>query len=174
MLLDRPPPPGYRAEWARHLAAARARARALPASAFVFRLAEEWLALPTAQFHEAAPLRPVHSIPGRRAGLVDVRGELVPFVPLVTFLGIHSAPTPPAASSIHGATTARLLVAGPRTRRIAFTADEVHGVLRHDPAAAQPAPARLAHVRHLLPWRNQTVGLLDPETLWPALDQSLA
>src|ERR1700754_1684934 len=53
-------------------------AAALTDSALVFRVADEWLALPTAALRHIEDLRPIHSLPHRRnrvvLGVVHVRG----------------------------------------------------------------------------------------------------
>ncbi|MGA7813893.1 chemotaxis protein CheW, partial [Caballeronia sp.] len=49
-------------------------------SALVFRIADEWLALPTTALRQVDDIRPIHSLPHRRnrvvLGLVNIRGEL--------------------------------------------------------------------------------------------------
>jgi len=169
-LLDREPPAGYRAEWTAYLAKPSKTADVTTDSAMVFRSGGEWLALPTSWVAEVLPMRVIHSLPHRRgqalAGLVNVRGELVPCFTLERMLGIE-----PATGSTE---TRRLLVAGKGVRRLVLVADEIHGVLRYDAARLLASPARLAHVHHLLSWKERTVGLLDAEVLWSALERSLA
>lgn len=170
-LLDREPPAGYRAEWTEYLARPAKKADVTTDSALVFRVANEWLGLPTSWVSEIAPPRPVHSLPHRRAGslagLVNVRGELLPCVQLETLFGLGA---PAAAPS-----TRRLCVGGPASRRLVLLVDEVHGLLRYDAAKRLPTPAQLPHVRHLLAWKDgRTIGLLDAEALWGALERGLA
>jgi len=168
-LLDREPPAGYRAEWTEYLAKPPKKAETTTDSAMVFRLGAEWLALPADWVGEVAPARAVHSLPHRRGraldGLVNVRGELLPCFSLESVLGIEAA---------GGAGTRRLVVAGQGARRLVFRADEVHGVIRYDAARRLAAPGRLAQVKHLLEWNGRTLGLLDAETLWGALERSIA
>ena len=171
-LLDRPPAPGERRAWAAASAVVRSEKAATDAAAFVFRLGAEWLALPAGWVQEAAAPRAIHAIPHRRggtlAGLVNLNGELIPCVALGRLLGVEAAApgTAPAAR--------RLLLAGRGVARLAFEADEVHGVLRYIAAEARPAPSRPAHVRALLRHGEHPVGLLDPDTLWPALERGIA
>jgi chemotaxis signal transduction protein len=98
-LLDRPLPAEYRREWTAHFS--REKQLPLPArtSALLFRLAAEWLALPTYAFQEVAERRPIHSLPHRRQGpvlgLVNIRGELLICVALARLLGLERTPGPP-------------------------------------------------------------------------------
>ncbi len=170
-LLDREPPAGYRAEWTDYLARPAAQADTTTDSALVFRIDAEWLGLPAAWISEIAPPRPVHSLPHRRgkslAGIVNIRGELLPCVALEGLLGL--APSAAAPS------TRRLCVAGPEARRLVLLVDEVHGLFRYNAARRLAAPGRLPHVRHVVEWKDgRTVGLLDAEALWTALEGGLA
>jgi len=169
-LLDREPPAGYRAEWTEYLAKPPKAAVITTDSAMVFRVGAEWLALPSAWVGEVAPVRAIHSLPhrGGRAldGLVNVRGELLPCFSLERVLGIEPA-TGPAGSR-------RLIVAGQGARRLVFRADEVFGVLRYDAARRQASPGRAGLVKHLLDWNGRSLGLLETEALWAALERSFA
>ena len=80
-LIDRPLPVNYRQEWTDHFARSRPLPELGTASLVLFRLQNEWLAMPTHNFQEVAERRPIHSLPRRREaallGLANVRGELV-------------------------------------------------------------------------------------------------
>lgn len=169
-LLDRAPPEGYRAEWTGHLARLQGKADAAAGSALVFRAGGEWLALPTAWVSEIAPPRAVHSLPHRRnaalAGIVNVRGELLPCLLIEGVLGLEPSPS--------RASTRRLCVAGGAGRRLAFPVDEVQGVVHYHAAARLAAPGRLPHVRHLLTHKDRPACLLDPDALWVSFERSLA
>ncbi|MBS9477607.1 chemotaxis protein CheW [Ancylobacter radicis] len=181
-LLDRPLPPGYRAEWARHFAGARVQAGEADAPAdtvLIFRLGGEWLALPADLVTEITEPRRSHSLPHRRdrlvRGIVNVRGELLVKIALAELLGIEGQE--PAASQ--GTAFARLVVIGRADRRVAFHADEVHGLHRHGPEALRALPvtvdknaARFASA--VLDWDGRAVGRLDGAGLLDAVDRSLA
>ena len=77
--LDAPSPDGYAQEWAERLAPPIEEAATDLQSVLIFRLGEEWLALPAQVLLEVAGPRPIHRIPHRAgllAGLVNIRGEL--------------------------------------------------------------------------------------------------
>lgn len=174
-LLDAEVSETYLAEHARAYAEPKRAARVEAHSVVVFRLLQEWFALPTAVFHEIAPLRPVHSLPHRRdravAGLVNIRGELVVCVSLAPALGLAGEPGRDRA--------ARLAVVSREGDRFVFAADEIAGLHRYDQADLAPVPATLAHARAaytrgLLTWRNRPVGVLDDQLLFYTLNRSLA
>src|SRR2546422_702365 len=68
-LLDRPMPADYRREQAEHYAQPKKFSQPARLSLVLFRLASEWLALPTSAFQEVAERRALHSLPHRRRGL---------------------------------------------------------------------------------------------------------
>src|SRR5262245_44491396 len=72
--LDAPSPPGYLDEWTDRLAAPPELAASDLQSVLVFRLGEEWLALPARVLVEVTTPRPVRRVPhrgGLLAGLVN-------------------------------------------------------------------------------------------------------
>jgi chemotaxis-related protein WspD len=151
-------------------------------SAFIFRIADEWLALPTAVFDEVADLRPIHSLPHRRNGVVlglaNVRGELLVCVSLAVLLDMATPADVPAAREERAAQP-RLLVLRQEGSRLAFPVDEVHGTHRFNRGDLKPVPTTVAkagasYSQAMLPWREQAVGLLDAQLLFHSLNRSLA
>src|SRR5262245_55358447 len=80
-LLDRPLPVEYQHEQAEHYAQQKKFFQPARLSVVLFRIAGEWLALPTQAFQEVAERRAMHTLPHRRRGLalglVNIRGELL-------------------------------------------------------------------------------------------------
>ncbi|MBT2334378.1 chemotaxis protein CheW [Variovorax paradoxus] len=180
-LLDREAPPDYLAECTRHMAQAPKAGQADAASAIVFRIGTEWLALPTQVLLEVAALSPIHSLPGRRGGIVqgvaNVRGELLVCVLLGTMLGLARA-----AESGHARqreALRRLVVIGLDGQRLGFAVDEMHGIARFDPGTLKEVPATVARAttpysKAILTWHEHSVGLLDEQLLFYTLHRSLA
>ncbi len=144
-LLDREPPEGHLA-LATELLAGHETAEARDTLALiVFRLAEEWLALPAERFEEVSPLRPIRPIPHRASGvllgLVNVRGSLQLCVSMAALLGIERAEQ---SEQSPGGASPRLLVIGREGQRWAFTVDEVCGIHRVAPQALLEVPATAA------------------------------
>jgi chemotaxis-related protein WspD len=151
-------------------------------SAFLFRVGAEWLALTTSVLDEVADLRPIHSLPHRRSGVVlglaNVRGELIVCVSLAQLLGIEHLAEGLHARGQSRVALRRLLVARERGLRLAFPVDEVHGAQRYDAAELKPAPSTVAratasYTRAVLPWEGRAVGLLDEGLLFHSLNRNL-
>ena len=86
--------PGYLDEWTTRLAARDDTREGDESSVLVFRLGDEWLALPVAVLVEVTRPRPAHRIPhrgGLLAGMANIRGELHLCVRLDLLLGVDAA-----------------------------------------------------------------------------------
>ncbi|APR35146.1 chemotaxis protein CheW [Paraburkholderia sp. SOS3] len=162
-------------------------------SVVVFRVADEWLALPTEALKQIEDLRPVHSLPHRRnravLGLVNVRGALTVVVSLGELLrldrtagaALASQPGADEASTLRAPRSgryARMLVVAHDCEPVVFPVDEVHGVVRYAAGALKPVPDTLtrssaAHTAGVLAWQGKTVGVLDAARVFASLTQSL-
>ena len=181
VLLDRNLPPAYIEEWTQHFSQSRGVEEPDTESIVVFRIGDEWLGLPTAVFSEFVEMRPTHSLPHRRngvlLGLTNVRGELLVCVSLGKVLGI--ADKEKAKKPRQRATYSRLAVIRDRDSRIAFPVDEVEGIHGFHAGELTPVPATVAkatatYTKAMLPWKDKTIGCLDAELLFYALNRSLA
>jgi chemotaxis-related protein WspD len=185
-LLDRPLPPGYREEWARHFARSDRGLKGQDTASddsktvMIFRLGEEWLALPTGILHDVVEPKPVRSLPHRRdaivLGLVNIRGELLLCVSLHALLHIEDKAT---TRSARADSLRRLVVMGRKDRRLAFAADETYGVQRYDRSAVLAVPATIsmaasAFTTSMLIWEDRSVGCLDETLVLDMLDRSFA
>jgi chemotaxis-related protein WspD len=147
-------------------------------SVVIFRIGTEWLALPTGMLQEVSERCAIRTLPHHRAGilrgLVNVRGELLVCVSLEALLGAEKA-----AEQKKEGSPARLLICNPPGGRLAFPVSEVHGVHHYHPEDLRPSPATLAkaggvYIVGVLPWKDRTVGCIDGELLFYALDKGLA
>ncbi|WP_230414344.1 chemotaxis protein CheW [Collimonas silvisoli] len=148
-------------------------------SLLLFRIGDEWLALPTALLEEITELRSVHRLPHRQnaivLGITNIRGALVTCVSLAAMLGISSDNLATARQEL----LRRMLIVRHNGQITAFTADEVHGTLRIAASAQQPVPTTLTRAAGhftsaVIHWNGHSVGLLDQELLFHTLDRSLA
>lgn len=155
---------------------------ALTQTNFVFRLGQEWLALPNEVVDEVLVPRTIHSLPHRRGGvvrgLVNVRGQLTVCVRLEQLLQLNAAAVK-AGRAGNQRLGPRLVLLISQGHRVAFEADEVHGANRFDPESSREVPATVAHatasfITGVLPWGERTVGQLDAELLLHAIDRQLA
>ncbi len=177
--LDQPFPANYRREWTEHFAREKQVATPAKTSAIIFRISGEWLAMPTQAFQEVAERRAMHSLPHRRRGIVlgivNIRGELLICAALGKLLGLGTTSIVKRQLAVFD----RLLVAHWNNQRFAFPVDEVHGVHRFHSADLREPPATIARSGHnstlgVFPWRNYTVGFLDPDSLFASLNRNLS
>jgi chemotaxis-related protein WspD len=172
-------PADYRRERAEHYAQEKKTAPPARLSVVIFRLASEWLALPTTAFQEVAERRAMHSLPHRRRslalGLVNVRGELLVCASVARLVGLE--PGSPREKS--RAVFDRLLVTSWNGLRVAFPVDEVFGIQRFSKLELKEPPATisksaLTYTQGILAWRDRTVGLLDADAFFSTLNHRLA
>ena len=170
-LLRRPVPEAFRQEWTQLYASPRTVSSPARTSVLLFRLGSEWLALGTEFLVEVSERRRIHSIPQRANGLVlglaNVRGELTICVAADQLLGLTT-------QAEHN----RLLVTAWRGTRLAFPVEQVHGTERFHPEELKPLPANITRSNSnftmgILHWKDHTVGVLDPDLFFAALNRHL-
>jgi len=178
-LLDREPTADYVAHWTEQARRAKGLVEQDAISVLIFRIRSERLALPTKALTEIASLRPIHSIPHRRNGVVlgvaNIRGELLVCLSLQEMLSVQ---TPAVAEKGQSAAGRFLVIQRDRTRAVC-PVDEVHGIERVLERDLGPTPATVrgsaaTYTRALLTWKTHTVGLLDEQVLFQAVNRSVA
>ncbi|HEV7241585.1 MAG TPA: chemotaxis protein CheW [Thermoanaerobaculia bacterium] len=174
-LLDRAAPAGHLEAWSEELAQAKESVAADDRlSLFVFRVGNEWLALPMSTVKEVAEPLPVRTLPRRSggllAGLVNVRGELHLAFSMTMLLGA------PASSPAGESGYPRTIVIGDDDGRWVFPADEAWGILSASTAALGEVPVTIArdsaaHVRGILDWERGKISCLDEKLLFATLQR---
>jgi chemotaxis-related protein WspD len=179
-LLDGDVPATYMSDWTAHFAQPKPEEHLDTRSVVIFRIASEWLALPTPAVMEVANVLPIHSLPHRQTGavlgLASVRGELLVCVSLGEFIGLASAAAPDGDPRT--TTYQRLLVIKGEDIRVVCPVDEVHGVHRFSSRDLKDVPATIAkapgtYSAAVLAWRDHQVGVIDDQLLFYALKRSL-
>jgi chemotaxis-related protein WspD len=179
-LLDGEPPAGYVQDSTEQARQVKGVAERATLSVLLFRLGAEWLALPTRVLSEIAGPRTIHSLPHRRSkavlGLANVRGTLVVCVSLRHLLGIDAGA---ARADQPGRAAGRLVVMERDGVRAVCPVDEIHGIERFFERDLRAAPATVARAesrftRAVATWQQHTVGLLDEQPLFRAVERSLA
>jgi chemotaxis-related protein WspD len=179
-LLDRALTPEYRREWTEHFAREKKAGTPAKSSVVIFRVAFEWLGLPTTAFQEIAERRIMHSLPHRRGkivlGLVNVRGELTICASLARLLGLEGDTRHEKKSH---AVFDRLVVTHWNGGRLAFPVDEVYGIHRFRKDELREPPATISHSSHtytqgIVSWRDRTVGVLNADALFASLNRNLS
>jgi chemotaxis-related protein WspD len=172
-LLNVEVPGSYTQEWTQHIAADKPAPPVETLSVVIFRVDAEWLALPSAIFKEIAGDRLIHSLPHRRngalLGMVNIRGELLVCTSLQHILGVDAVT---AAGNVR-----RMLVIQQNNYRTVCPVDEVHGIERFQLQDLKQVPATLAaaavtYTKAVLSWKRRSVGLLDADILFHALNRS--
>ncbi|QXH50437.1 chemotaxis protein CheW [Pseudomonas fakonensis] len=143
-------------------------------SMLLFRLGEEWLALPTVCLAEIAPTQPVHSLPHQRSrvlqGVANVRGALVPCLSLADLLGVAGEP----AGERSGRNLPRMLILAAEGGPVVVPVDEIDGIHRLDPAHLDQGRDTAHFTAAVLQWRNRSVRVLDEDHLLQAVKRSLS
>jgi chemotaxis-related protein WspD len=172
--LDAPSPKGYLDEWTTRLAGRDDTREGDESSVLVFRLGDEWLALPVAVLVEVTRMRSIHRVPhrgGLLAGMANIRGELHLCVRFDLLLGIALVSDPDPELR-------RLVVIRRDAECWVFAADEVdqvHRVLLPDLTNAAPTLARsqVKMTRGVFPHAGRSVGLLDDARLFTSLRERM-
>jgi chemotaxis-related protein WspD len=171
--LDAPSPPDYIDEWTARLAAAGDGGAREESSVLVFRLGDEWLALPVGVLVEVTRPRHPHRIPhrgGLLAGVVNIRGELHLCVRFDLLLGLASR------EAESGRNNPRLIVIRRQAEEWAFAADEVDQVHRLPAQSVTPSAPTLSRAaakltRGVFRSGERSVGLLDETRLFQAIQE---
>lgn len=147
-------------------------------SALVFRLGDQWLAWPSRQLVEIAPLGAIHSLPHQRSttllGVSNVRGTLVACLSLATLLGLE----PGSRETHEGRMVPRMLVLAAPDGPLVVPADEVSGIDRLPislirEASRDGSQAAGRYAAGVLKWRGRSVTLLDETRVLEALGSVL-
>jgi chemotaxis-related protein WspD len=162
----------------------------------LFRVGDEWFALPARFVSQVAEVSTVHSLPKLRSkavvGLVNVRGQLTVCVSLAKLLDLSDSqlgrPVEATRDATRSRATARYIVTREvgqergREKRVdettVFPVDEVHGIERFSRDTHRAVPATLTHsaayhTRAVVDWDGHSVGLLDTTLLFETLRRSL-
>ncbi len=179
LLLDRNADPDYIKTWTDQLKKIKSKKDHNSLSVVVFRIADEWLALPARLFQEVVDMRVVHRVPhaksGALKGLVNIRGELQLCVSLGRLLGVDKGLSlgDDAAQGIY----ARLVVISNSESRYVFPVSEVKGIHRYGFAELQNVPATAErnatnYMKGMLDLGDKHVGCLDETLLFSALQRA--
>lgn len=178
-LLQRPLPDDYRAQQTTQLTIPQHRSEASGAfSALIFRLAQEWFALPAGLCHQVLLPVTAHTLPHRSnatlLGVVNVRGQMLLKVSLSNLLGLSASQTNNAHIYPRMVVIEKTTQTGESDRWV-FDVDEldgIHTVARNqiEPPAAGVKSA-IACTQNLFVWQEKRVNLLDDHRLFEALRQ---
>ena len=179
-ILQRELTPGYREEWTRLLAERKQNKQPNTESIVIFRLGDEWLAIPSRIVSEITSSKPIRRLPHTHRnivkGLVNMRGELQVCVSLGGLLGLEKGELPRRVGSV--GISDRMILIEHEGNQYVFPVTEVHGLHRHHPGELQPAPATLSkskatYTKGVLKWKDTHVASLDADLMFHTLNKSL-
>ncbi|HLO85116.1 MAG TPA: chemotaxis protein CheW, partial [Nostocaceae cyanobacterium] len=158
--------------------------KALPTATLkvvIFRLQQEWLALPAQIFQETTIPSPVHTLPHRSnqilRGLVNIRGELYLCISLTHLLNLEiSDGKLPSFSPV---VYSRMVVVQDTGQTWVFSVDELYGLHQISPEKLIDPPSNntstsRTYTKGLFPWQSYTVSYLDAELLFSTLAKKVS
>lgn len=181
-VLERSIPDEYENNWAKIYSESKKEKISGTESITIFRLGNEWLALPTNIIEEITNISAIHSLPHNRStilkGLMNLRGQMNICVSLGQLLGIeqpHEHTTNTARNRIYE----RMIAVYHNKSRYVFLVSEVKSTYRIAPGELKEPPSTLSHAKGtftkgILSWEEKDVACLDAELLFYTLDKKLA
>jgi chemotaxis-related protein WspD len=180
-LLNSTPPPGYLTEWTKQIANKKEEITENSDSVIVFRLENEWLALPAAIFQEIDNIRTIHRIPyktdGVFLGLTNIKGELQLCFSLKAFMGtgVEKDISP---SEIATSSKRKFLVIKKEGSTWVFPVDEIVGIYKYNMQEILNIPSTVSKVKStftktIFKFKEKTVGVLDDELIIYALKRRI-
>lgn len=179
-LFERPPNEEYIKEWTATLSQPTPPEQALNLlSVLIFRLGQEWLALPTIFFKEVTHQRQVHHIPHRRSkilqGIVNLNGELELYVALHELLQIEMSMV--SSSNRFPYQSNRMMAIIKEGKLWVFPVDEIEEIHSWNLLDLENVPVNLSksknnYLRGIMKVENKSIGLLDDELLFASLKRS--
>lgn len=201
-LLERESPVNYRQEWTKLLAHTayeiEDRQEFLPQlepapvqsaetiATVIFRLSEEWLALPAFAFKEVTNLSVIHTLPHRSndilLGLVNIRGEILTCFSLSNLLGMETPGSDRQNSqrlSDSAIVYPRMVVVESQAEVWVFPVDEIDGIHRYCIKELEAVPAVVGkatetYTRAIINWKNKKVNYLNWESICASVKRRMA
>lgn len=174
-LLEREIPEAYRDEWTDAMAEKKIEEAPGTFSVVIFRIAREWLALPTRLLAEVIHSGLFHTLPHRKnpvlLGIIHVHGEIQLCISLHRLLDIDNGQD-------SGQSSKRMIVLDRNGEKWVFPVNDILGIFRVDPSQFQNVPvtvamAQSAFTEGIFRWRDKNIALLDAELLLFHLSKSV-
>lgn len=181
-LLDRPSPEDYARQWTGELAEIDIEEFETKdlISILIFRIADQWLALPTSFVQRVTGRLPIRRLPHRSGrtmlGLVNVQGALRL---CASVHALFSLETPNGSSAGERVDKQRMIVVEKNKQGWVFPVDEIVGLSHYHPAEIENTPvaarktAEPVITKGTIPLEQQVIGLIDEDELLLAFRRSL-
>lgn len=167
-LFDRPHPPGYIEEWRKFMEQSKL-SKPVGQSVMVFRIDDEWLALPTIAIEKITTIQSIHKLPFRTnavlLGVTNIDGELRMAISLQALLGMTPSTPESDNKKLHLSHNQAILLAKDNSFFV-FSVNEISGIAIFSPNNAENVPMTISSSRehyttNLFKYKNKHVGLLD-------------
>jgi chemotaxis-related protein WspD len=146
-VLDRVAPVGYLKEWRKTLAAKKINNKVDNKSVLVFRVNDEWFALPSGCLHEITEKRTIHRIPRNNnsdiCGVVNIGGEVRVCYSFESILGVNNPSTEIQENNV--ISTSRFIVVVLEGHYYVFCVEQIFGLSWYDKSEIYPVPTTLVH-----------------------------
>jgi len=145
-VLDRAAPTGYLSDWRKSLSAKKKTQEVDSNAVLVFRVRDEWFAIPAQCLHEITEKRTIHRIPRNKnndiSGVVNIGGEVRVCYSLESILGVKDD-----SGCVKNDTVSveRFIVALLDGHYYVFYVDQVSGLLWYGNDEVSSAPATIAY-----------------------------
>lgn len=180
-VLDRRLPEQYETTWAKVYSETKEEKSVGTESVTIFRLGDEWMALPTSIIDEITDVCKVHSLPHQRTpilrGLMNLRGQMSICVSLGQLMGIDKSEVE-KISDVRNRTYERMIAVKCNNSSFVFLVSEVKSTYRYRQNELQEPPSTLSNskgtfTKGILSWNNHEVACLDAELLFYNLEKKL-
>lgn len=180
-LLDRDLPEGYLEEWTEIYSRSKLSDNNETLSATIFRLGDEWFAIPSYVVMEVAHVRTIHTLPHYTSrsirGITNVHGELKICVSLGEMLAVSKGVK---TYDVRGKNVyERLVVIGKDGHTYAFPVSEIPGTHKYTSEQLASVPstisrAKATYTKGMIPLDDRHIALIDEELLFYALERSMS
>lgn len=181
-VLERKLPEEYEEKWAEVYSENKKEKIAGTESITIFRLGNEWLALPTDIIEEVSDISKIHSLPHQRTpilkGLMNLRGQMSICVSLGQLLEIEKYEQH-EENDARNRTYERIIAINHNKSSFVFLVSEVKSTYRLRPGELKEPHSTLSLARGtftkgILSWQEHDVAYLDADLLFYTLDKKLA
>jgi len=183
VLLGRQLPEDYGNDWS-NLQSRKSLTQADKTSCVIFRLGDEWFAMPVGVFSEVNPMRMIHDIPHNTSkilrGVVNIRGELKVCVSLGNLIGLTKGKKKSAKKEnmSQETCTTRLVMINHDKYEVVFPVSEIAGVHRYDKNDLGKLPSTIPNDSNhyflgSVEWKNSDVACIDDVNLFKSIAKAV-
>lgn len=179
-LLNRPQPEGYGLEWLESLKTKPTEDFPSGQSLLIFRIANEWLALPSASIKEVTHCAYIHKLPHTHSpvllGISNIHGELLITVSMQAFLELPNISSK-SNDSENSCQFSRYIVLEKNKDTLVFSVNEILGLTLIEPNALEPPPLSTSKAGKnyfvgVFSLNDQLIGLLDESLIMETINQN--